>query len=83
MEAKTSHAKSDVSDTIDNFIKAEQKEVRFVNVYEKISKFKLNSSRKGMPLQRWSDHARGLRMPHLQRGRRPLRFLLSRMPQGS
>lgn len=36
-EKKPSLCKSEFSDTIDNFIKEEQKEVKFVSVYEKIS----------------------------------------------
>ena len=36
MEFKPSVSKSELSDTIDNFIKDEEKEVRFVSIYEKI-----------------------------------------------
>jgi hypothetical protein len=39
MESKASAGKSQISDTIDNIIKEEEKEARFVSVYEKIGKF--------------------------------------------
>lgn len=78
--AKTSHTKSDLSDTIDNFIKAEQKEVQFVNTYEKISKFKLISSRKRMSLCGWSSYSGSVWLYDLQCGGRTLCFLLARVP---
>lgn len=77
MDAKPSISKSELSDTIDNFIKEEQKEVQFVSVYEKISNLNLNSSRKGMQAQRRTSHAGSLRMPHLQCAGWDLRLLLA------
>lgn len=53
MDHKASVPKSELSETIDNLIKEEQKEVKFVSVYEKLGKFlKFNrSAGKGMSSQ--------------------------------
>lgn len=55
MDHKASVPKSELSETIDNLIKEEQKEVKFVSVYEKLGKFlKFNcSAGKGMSSQGW------------------------------